>query len=183
MLEPPRRQIQAIYASHEVLMYRVDRVITDINFEARSILPSFWITGLEDLSDSICSTSIYSLPQAGTFTWLDLASVLTSLGISYDQFLDMGVMAGGFDSIPTFPLADPSNAYKCEWARKGRKTQMKEILVILIKSSTDIRLFFAIFQHDLAAVYEMIKKSNAFSIIQETKQDQTVRPGRWLKAS
>ncbi|GJN92125.1 hypothetical protein Rhopal_005155-T1 [Rhodotorula paludigena] len=72
-----RAYVHSIYGANELFMFDgLDRIILDINFKRQTI--SFASKG----------------------------ALLESMGLTPDQFLDLGVLAG-FDGSPTFPAIDP----------------------------------------------------------------------------
>ncbi|KAI9176128.1 hypothetical protein H9P43_006493 [Blastocladiella emersonii ATCC 22665] len=79
----PAQPVHAVYAGTDVFMFGVDRVVTEL--------------------DSANTTA------GATFTWVDRAAVLASLGLSRSQFLDACILAG-FDWIETYtPLVSDPN--------------------------------------------------------------------------
>lgn len=72
-----RAYVHATYGANELFMFDgLDRIILDIDFERQ------------------------------TMSFASKAALLDSMGLSPDQFLDLGVLAG-FDGSPTFPAVDP----------------------------------------------------------------------------
>jgi hypothetical protein len=69
----PNGHFHAIYAGSELLMFKSDRIIVNIDFNNHS------------------------------FEWLDKNTILQSLELTEDMFLDMCILAG-FDYCPTFPV-------------------------------------------------------------------------------
>ncbi|GAA5972733.1 hypothetical protein JCM11641_002996 [Rhodosporidiobolus odoratus] len=72
-----RAYVHSIYGSNELFMFDgLDRIILDIDFKRKTI------------------------------AFASKASILESMGLTPEQFLDLGILAG-FDGSPTFPAIDP----------------------------------------------------------------------------
>jgi hypothetical protein len=66
--------VHCIYAPTDMLVYNVERIITNIDFFRKQ------------------------------FTWVNKSMVLNDLKMTATQFLDFGLLLGGIESLPTFPL-------------------------------------------------------------------------------
>ncbi|KAK5584228.1 hypothetical protein RB653_005836 [Dictyostelium firmibasis] len=72
--EPSQKNyLNAVYGSQELLLYGVYRLITDIDYEK------------------------------GSYTWVDLKSILYDLGLTHDQFIDACLLCG-FEYCPQLPF-------------------------------------------------------------------------------
>ncbi|KAF2070632.1 hypothetical protein CYY_008056 [Polysphondylium violaceum] len=72
--EPSQKNyLNAVYGSQELLLFGIYRLITDIDYEK------------------------------GSYTWVDLKSILLELGLTHDQFIDACLLCG-FEYCPTFPV-------------------------------------------------------------------------------